>query len=116
MSTIDEINSKIDITDLVSELVSTAPRGQELHRFLSVHDNKHTPAFVVCPRPVPGDASVNAMKAGDLQFIMKRENLEFKEALDKLAGRAGVEIPTYSNILCEQKEAYDNLRTLLEDG
>jgi DNA primase len=47
---------------------------------------------------------------------MKRENLEFKEALNKLAARAGVEIPAYTKHTLEQKEAYDNLRKLLEDA
>jgi DNA primase len=47
---------------------------------------------------------------------MKRENLDFKEALNKLAARAGVEVPTYSKQSPEQKEAYENLRQLLEDA
>ena len=47
---------------------------------------------------------------------MKRENLDFKEALNKLAARAGVEVPTYSQQSPEQKEAFENLRQLLEDA
>jgi DNA primase len=47
---------------------------------------------------------------------MKRENLDFKEALDKLATRAGVQVPTFTKQTSEQKEAHDNLRGLLEDA
>jgi DNA primase len=47
---------------------------------------------------------------------MKRENLDFKEALDKLAARAGVQVPTFTRQSPAQKEAYDQLRILLEDA
>jgi DNA primase len=47
---------------------------------------------------------------------MKRENLDFKEALDKLAARAGVQVPTFTRQTPEQKEAHDQLRILLEDA
>jgi DNA primase len=47
---------------------------------------------------------------------MKRENLDFKEALDKLAARAGVQVPTFTRQTPEQKEVHDKLRILLEDA
>ena len=56
-------------------------------------------------------------EGGDVfKFVMKRENLDFKEALDKLAARAGVEVPSFTKHTPEQKEAYDRLRILLEDA
>lgn len=118
MSTIDEIKSKIDITDLVSEAgVQLRHAGKNYTGFCPFHDNKHTPAFVVWPETGTWRCFGQCNEGGDIfKFIMKRENLEFKEALDKLAARAGVEIPTYSKHTLEQKEAYDNLRTLLEDA
>ncbi len=47
---------------------------------------------------------------------MKRENLDFKEAMQKLALRAGVEIKEYQRESPQQKEAFENLRKLLEDA
>jgi DNA primase len=118
MSTIDEIKSKIDITDLVSEAgVQLRHAGKNYTGFCPFHDNKHTPAFVVWPETGTWRCFGQCNEGGDIfKFIMKRENLEFKEALDKLAARAGVVIPTYSKHTLEQKEAYDNLRKLLEDA
>jgi DNA primase len=118
MSTIDEIKSKIDITDLVSEAgVQLRHAGKNYTGFCPFHDNKHTPAFVVWPESGTWRCFGQCNEGGDIfKFIMKRENLEFKEALNKLAARAGVEIPTYTKHTLEQKEAYDNLRKLLEDA
>jgi DNA primase len=118
MSTIDEIKSKVDITDLVSEAgVQLRHAGKNYTGFCPFHDNKHTPAFVVWPETGTWRCFGQCNEGGDIfKFVMKRENLEFKEALNKLAARAGVEIPAYTKHTLEQKEAYDNLRKLLEDA
>ena len=119
MSTItDEIKSKIDIADLVSEAgVKLRHAGKNYTGFCPFHDNKHTPAFVVWPESGTWRCFGQCNEGGDIfKFVMKRENLDFKEALNKLAARAGVEVPEYIRPAPEQKEAYDNLRKLLEDA
>jgi DNA primase len=118
MSTIDEIKSRIDIVDLVSEAgVKLRHAGRNYTGFCPFHDNKKTPAFVVWPETGTWRCFGQCNEGGDIfKFVMKRENLDFKEALNKLAARAGVEVPTYSKQSPEQKEAYENLRQLLEDA
>jgi len=118
MSTIDEIKSRIDIVDLVSEAgVKLRHAGRNYTGFCPFHDNKKTPAFVVWPETGTWRCFGQCNEGGDIfKFVMKRENLDFKEALNRLAARAGVEVPTYSKQTPEQKEAYDNLRQLLEDA
>jgi DNA primase len=118
MSTIDEIKSRIDIVDLVSEAgVKLRHAGRNYTGFCPFHDNKKTPAFVVWPETGTWRCFGQCNEGGDIfKFVMKRENLDFKEALNKLAARAGVEVPTYSKHSPEQKEAYENLRQLLEDA
>jgi DNA primase len=118
MSTIDEIKSRIDIVDLVSEAgVKLRHAGKNYTGFCPFHDNKKTPAFVVWPETGTWRCFGQCNEGGDVfKFVMKRENMDFKEALNKLAARAGVEVPTYSKQSPEQKEAYENLRQLLEDA
>jgi DNA primase len=118
MSTIDEIKSRIDIVDLVSEAgVKLRHAGRNYTGFCPFHDNKKTPAFVVWPETGTWRCFGQCNEGGDIfKFVMKRENLDFKGALNKLAARAGVEVPTYSKQSPEQKEAYENLRQLLEDA
>lgn len=118
MSAIDEVKSKIDIVDLVSEAgVKLRHAGKNYTGFCPFHDNKKTPAFVVWPETGTWRCFGQCNEGGDIfKFVMKREGLDFKDALNKLAARAGVEVPTYSQQTPEQKEAYDNLRKLLEDA
>lgn len=118
MSVIDEIKSKVDIVDLVSEAgVKLRHAGRNYTGFCPFHDNKHTPSFVVWPESGTWRCFGQCNEGGDVfKFVMKRENLDFKEALDKLAARAGVQVPTFTRQSPEQKEAYDQLRILLEDA
>lgn len=118
MSTIDEIKSRIDIVDLVSEAgVKLRHAGKNYTGFCPFHDNKHTPAFVVWPESGTWRCFGQCNEGGDIfKFVMKRENLDFKEALDKLAARAGVQLPAFTKETPQQKEAFENLRRLLEDA
>jgi DNA primase len=118
MSTIDEIKSRIDIVDLVSEAgVKLRHAGKNYTGFCPFHDNKKTPAFVVWPETGTWRCFGQCNEGGDIfKFVMKRENLDFKEALNKLAARAGVQVQEYQRETPQQKEAHDNLRKLLEDA
>jgi DNA primase len=118
MSTIDEIKSRIDIVDLVSEAgVKLRHAGKNYTGFCPFHDNKKTPAFVVWPESGTWRCFGQCNEGGDIfKFVMKRENLDFKEALNRLAERAGVEVKEYQRETLQQKEAYDNLRKVLEDA
>lgn len=118
MSTIDEIKAKIDIVDLVSEAgVKLRHAGRNYTGFCPFHDNKHTPAFVVWPESGTWRCFGACNEGGDIfKFVMKREGIDFKEALGKLAVRAGVELKEYQRETPQQREAFDNLRKLLEDA
>ena len=118
MSQIDEIKSRIDIVDLVSEAgVKLRHAGKNYTGFCPFHDNKHTPAFVVWPETGTWRCFGACNEGGDIfKFVMKREGIDFKEALQKLASRAGVELKEYQRESPEQREAYDHLRKLLEDA
>ena len=118
MSTIDEIKSRIDIVDLVSEAgVKLRHAGKNYTGFCPFHDNKNTPAFVVWPESGVWKCFGACNEGGDIfKFVMKKDGVDFKEALNRLAARAGVEVPTYSKQTPEQKEAFEHLRKLLEDA
>ncbi|GAB4463685.1 MAG: DNA primase [Anaerolineales bacterium] len=119
MSTIDEIKSRIDIVDLVSEAgVKLRHAGKNYTGFCPFHENKHTPAFVVWPETGTWRCFGACNEGGDIfKFVMKKEGVDFKEALQKLAARAGVELKDLrQRETPQQKEAYEHLRKLLEDA
>jgi DNA primase len=118
MSTIDDIKARIDLVDLVSEAgVKLRHTGKNYTGFCPFHDNKHTPAFVVWPETGTWRCFGACNEGGDIfKFVMKKEGLDFKEALQKLADRAGVKVESFQREAPEAKEVYDNLRKLLEDA
>jgi len=118
MATIDDIKSKIDIVDLVSEAgVKLRHAGKNYTGFCPFHDNKHTPAFVVWPESGTWRCFGQCNEGGDIfKFVMKREGLDFKDALQKLADRAGVKIESLQREAPQVKEAHERLRLLLEDA
>ncbi|HEY2981820.1 MAG TPA: DNA primase [Anaerolineales bacterium] len=118
MSTIDEVKSRVDIVELVSEAgVRLRKAGRNYTGFCPFHENKHTPAFVVWPETGTWRCFGQCNEGGDIfKFVMKREGIDFKEALEKLAERAGVKVESFQRESPEQREAFDHLRKLLEDA
>src|SRR5512138_827105 len=118
MSTIDDIKAKIDLVDLVSEAgVKLRHSGRNYTGFCPFHDNKHTPAFVVWPETGTWRCFGQCNEGGDIfKFVMKKEGLDFKEALAKLADRAGIKLESFQRETPQQKEAHEHLRTILEDA
>jgi DNA primase len=118
MSTTDEIKSRVDIVDLVTESgVKLRKTGRNYTGFCPFHANKNTPAFVVWPESGTWRCFGECNEGGDVfKFVMKKEGIDFREALTRLAERAGIEVPALRSEKPEQKEAYDVLRKLLEDA
>jgi DNA primase len=118
MSTTDEIKSRIDIVELITASgVRLRKSGRNYTGFCPFHPNKHTPAFVVWPETGTWRCFGECNEGGDIfKFVMKKEGIDFREALTRLADRAGVQLPAYQAEAPGQKEAYEHLRKLLEDA
>ncbi|HET9909660.1 MAG TPA: CHC2 zinc finger domain-containing protein, partial [Anaerolineales bacterium] len=86
MSVTDEIKARINIVDLVSEAgVKLRHAGKNYTGFCPFHENKKTPAFVVWPESGTWRCFGQCNEGGDVfKFVMKRENLDFKDALNTL--------------------------------
>jgi DNA primase len=90
-SAVEEIKSRIDIVELVSDYVALKRAGQNFKGLCPFHPEK-TPSFMVSsPKQIFHCFGCGA--GGDIfGFVMKYENLTFPEALELLAKRAGVEL------------------------
>lgn len=117
MSAIDEIKARIDIVDLVQESVQLRRSGKNYVGFCPFHPNTRTPAFAVFPDSGTWRCFGQCNEGGDIfKFIMKKENVEFSEALRYLAERAGVELKPLTPEEREVAEEHDALRALLEEA
>ncbi len=89
---IEEVRSKNDIVDVVSQYVKLTRKGSSYFGLCPFHNEK-TPSFSV----TPGKQMYYCFGCGAggnvFNFIMEYENYTFGEALKYLADRAGVELP-----------------------
>lgn len=91
----EEIKSRLAVEDVVGQYVELKRAGRNL-KGRSPWGVDKTPSFMVSPeKGIWHDFSAN--KGGDIfTFIMEVEGISFREALEKLAARAGVELKKYS--------------------
>lgn len=92
----EEIKSRISIEDLAGEYLELKRTGRNF-KALSPWTNERTPSFIVSPdKQIWHDFSSG--KGGDIfGFIMEVEGMNFREALEFLARKAGVEIETFNS-------------------
>ena len=117
MTITDDIKSRVDIVELVSETVKLRRSGKNYTGFCPFHTNTRTPAFVVFPDTGTWRCFGECNEGGDIfKFVMKKEGLDFSEALKLLAKRAGVRLEALTPEKREQNEQAERLRQLLEEA
>src|SRR3989338_6167086 len=89
MDDIELIKSKINIVDLIQEYLPLKKAGINFKANCPFHQEK-SPSFMVSPERQIWHC-FGCQKHGDcFTFLMEKEGLEFKDALEILAQRAGV--------------------------
>lgn len=92
---IDEIRARVDIVELVGRYVRLQRSGKNWRGLCPFHAEK-TPSFYVTP-VLSRFHCFGCSEAGDVfSFMQKVENLDFQDALRRLAERAGVQLPASS--------------------
>jgi DNA primase len=105
----DQIKERIDIVEFISAYVSLRKAGRNYLGFCPFHTNTRTPAFTVYPDTQSYHCFGCKASGTVFDFLMQREGLEFKDALEQLARRAGVQLKERT----EQDTQQDQLRTRL---
>lgn len=92
----EEIRNKLNIEDIVGEYVELRRAGRNF-KALSPFSQEKTPSFMVSPeKQIWHDFSSN--RGGDIfSFIMEVEGVDFRQAMDILARKAGVELSQYNS-------------------
>lgn len=92
MSTIDDIKSRLDIVEIISESVPLRKSGRSYLGFCPFHPNTRTPAFTVYP-DTQSFYCFGCHAAGTVfDFVMRKQGLDFRDALQQLANRAGIQL------------------------
>ena len=106
-STITEIKDRLNIVEVLSSYLQLKKSGSYYKTNCPFHNEKSA-SFVVTPSRQIWHC-FGCGEGGDVfTFLMKYESLEFKEALQILADRAGIKLPAYSPTDTEQDKAQDS--------
>lgn len=107
----EEVRARLNIEDVIGEYVQLKRAGRNF-KGLSPFTGERTPSFTVSPdKQIWHDFSSG--KGGDIfSFIMLVEGMDFREALEHLARRAGVDLSVYES--SRSGEIAQKKRRLLE--
>ena len=88
---IEEIKERVDIVQLIEKYVKLKQTGKNFSGLCPFHKEK-TPSFIVSP-DIQRYKCFGCGRSGDIfNFVQDIENIDFVEALEKLAKTAGVEL------------------------
>jgi DNA primase len=108
---IEEIKSRSDIIDVISEYVPLTAAGKNFKGLCPFHEEK-TPSFMVS-RDRQMFKCFGCNEAGDVfTFLMKHEKMTYPEAVRFLAAKYGVVIPETTRVDRSLSLAIDELRKL----
>ena len=113
MSVVDDIKARLDIAAYIGESVPLRPAGRRFKANCPFHAER-TPSFIVDPERGSWRCFGACAEGGDIfSFAMKRHGWSFREALEELARRAGVELRPRTPEQAEREKEEEALRGLL---
>lgn len=91
MSDIDEIKARLNVVDIIGERVSLKKAGRNFRGLCPFHTEK-TPSFMVSPDRQTFHCFGCGKGGSVFDFVMLFDHVDFAEALETLAERAGVKL------------------------
>jgi DNA primase len=111
-SFLDEIRARLPVSEVVGKRVKLRKQGREWAG-LSPFTAEKTPSFFVNDQK-GFYHDFSSSKHGDaFDFLMETEGLSFPEAVERLAGMAGLPMPTYSQEAQEQEKKRSSLHEVM---
>lgn len=101
---IDEVRQTNDIVDVISQYVRLKRSGRNYFGLCPFHNEK-SPSFSVSPEKQIFHCFGCGVGGNIFTFLTKIEGINFVEAVQNLAERANIQLPTLENNLDSKKEA-----------
>src|SRR5690349_20557537 len=112
-SLIDEIRTRLPVSQVVARKVSLKRAGRELTG-LSPFKQERTPSFFVNDHKGSWFDFSSGQNGDIFKFVMLTEGLSFPEAVERLAEQAGLPLPKVSAEENEREDARSRLLALIE--
>lgn len=100
---LEEIRENNDIVEVISQYVHLKRSGRNYFGLCPFHNEK-SPSFSVSPDKQIFHCFGCGVGGNVISFISKIEGIGFKEAIENLAERANIKLPTIENNIDSKKE------------
>ncbi len=110
---LDEIRTRLPCSEVVGRRVKLARKGREFGGLCPFHNEK-TPSFWVNDEKGFYHCFGCGAHGDVIGFSMRIDNLSFPEAVEKLAGEAGLELPRFTPQQREQAKRQQTLHEVVE--
>ena len=105
-ATIDDLKSQINVVDVVGRVVALKRAGAN-HKGVCPFHNEKTPSFVVSEQKQIFTCFGCGATGDAIEFTKRYYNLDFNEAVDKLAGEYGITIQKRSGFGEDREKYYE---------
>lgn len=112
MSLSQEIESRVNILDVVNRYVQTKKAGVNYKWLCPFHSEK-SPSFVISPQKNIAHCFSCGKWGGPIRFLMEIEKIDFREAVSILAKEAGIEMKT--DFMRERQEKWEDIYALYRE-
>ena len=112
---LDEIRARLPVSEVVGRHVKLKRRGREFVG-LSPFKQEKTPSFTVNDQKGFYHCFASGEHGDIFGFLMKMEGLSFPEAVERLAGEAGIPMPRSSPEMQRRAEGRARLLELMEEA
>ena len=112
---IDELIARADIVEVIGARLQLKKAGREYKAVCPFHDEK-TPSFTVSPSKGFYHCFGCGANGTTIGFLMKYDNLGFVEAVEELADRLGLDLPTSSASFDSEDDVKDDLYRILGEA
>ena len=109
---INDLADKVDIVDLINKRVPLKKAGKDYKACCPFHNEK-TPSFTVAPNKQIFHCFGCGESGGAIDFVMKFDHLEFKEAVETIAAESGITV-VYDQSAKPVDERFKRYRALMQ--
>ena len=112
-SFIEEIRNRVRVSEVVGKAVSLRRAGREFHALCPFHKEK-SPSFTVNDEKGFFHCFGCGAHGDVIGFTMDYEHLGYREAVERLAGLAGLSVPKLTHAEVEKEKKAQSLRDVME--